>query len=305
MILITGLVLLTGIYMLLGGDSLRFLAPLLRGSVGVRYLIFSVWGLLFSLEMFSGGRRLVDGLATLAMVGALAGVLLLVSPDSRVATSFLASFLLASAALAIGPKALQFTRFNFQSWSSGLGLAMIAACFLVGVGTLVHVQVLDKLHAIQGENNYDLGRWDVVSEYDQELDRWLKANADPNEMILPAFLSQPQEIQAKTGQPVLMDLGTLYTLSYNPSLAPQVKILMGDLYGIDYANSDQVAMIGGSSYFEIAAETWNERTLQKWQALGHKYGFRLVVAPAGSTLDLPVALSNPAWTLHAIPSSTE
>ena len=182
---------------------------------------------------------------------------------------------------------------------------MIAACVLVGVGTLVHVQVLDKLHAIQGENNYDLGRWDVVSEYDQELDRWLKANADPNEMILPAFFSQPKEIQAKTRQPVLMELGTLYTLSYNPSLAPQVKILMGDLYGIDYANSDQVAMIGGSSYFEIAAETWNERTLQKWQALGHKYGFRLVVAPAGSTLDLPGALSNPAWTLHAIPSSTE
>ena len=145
----------------------------------------------------------------------------------------------------------------------------------------------------------------MVSQFDHDLSQWLTENAEPNEMILPAIYPR-SELQVKTGHPVLVDFKTLHLMTYMPNLAERIGFLTRDLFGVDFSDRDQLSRIAdddGHFYKRNPEwlEAWKKRNTEEWQMLGRKYGFRLVVSPTKSDLDLPAALEGSLWTLYVIP----
>jgi hypothetical protein len=94
-------------------------------------------------------------------------------------------------------------------------------------------------------------------------------------------------------------------MTYMPNLAPVIGALARDLYGVDYADHARLAeMCSGRLLTEWCPEWldgWKRRTRAEWQAIGRKYDFDLVIAPANLKLDLPSALEGERWTLYEIP----
>jgi hypothetical protein len=94
------------------------------------------------------------------------------------------------------------------------------------------------------------------------------------------------------------------------SLAPPVNLIVRDLYGIDYTNGDQIRRIVNADGMlrptsSVWLDAWKNRSEADWQQLGQKYGFRLVIAPKSTPLDLPAALRGPVWTLHVVPDGAQ
>ena len=145
-----------------------------------------------------------------------------------------------------------------------------------------------------------------TAQFDRELSRWLAAHSRPGEMILPAIMPQTK-LQPRTGHPVLMEAESLYLMSYMPSLAPAIGAMTRDLYGVDYADRDQIEHISRNGRLGLSfpcwSEAWKNRKRHEWQALGRKYGFRLALAPSEAPLDLPVVLPGPFWSLYEIPEN--
>lgn len=98
---------------------------------------------------------------------------------------------------------------------------------------------------------------------------------------------------------------SLWLMSYMPDLSSVIGIMMRDLYGVDYADLDQLKRQarGGqlSFYAPIWHKIWRERKRGEWQALGRKYGFRLALAPNEAPLDLPIVLPGLYWSPYEIP----
>lgn len=94
-------------------------------------------------------------------------------------------------------------------------------------------------------------------------------------------------------------------MTYMPRLAPAIGMMARDLYGIDYSDWNQLQRVWHDGRIRpefpewIAA--WEPRGRAEWQSLRQKYGFRLVLSPTTTPLDLPVALPGPLWTLYIIP----
>jgi hypothetical protein len=152
--------------------------------------------------------------------------------------------------------------------------------------------------------NRAVERWDTIKPFDVQLSAWLKSNASPNEFMLGPIFPRPQ-IQSKTGHPVLMEMETLYLMSYMPNLSSSIGTMAKDLYGVDFTDPDQMARVQAdpgplveSTYW---ASQWRTRSREQWQALGKTYKFRLVLAVSGVPLDLPVALPGEEYTLYLIP----
>ena len=152
-----------------------------------------------------------------------------------------------------------------------------------------------------GIRNFDV--FYQVTPFDRELNRWLASHAAAGESILPAMFP-PSQLQSKTAHPVVMEIETLYLMTYMPKLAPVIGSMARDLYGVDYADQARLSrlLVNGrlptDSPQWVAA--WRRRTREEWQALGQKYGFRLVLSPAHAPLALPVALQGPVWSLYVI-----
>jgi hypothetical protein len=147
-------------------------------------------------------------------------------------------------------------------------------------------------------------RWDRVWSYDREMNQWLAANTEPDEMILPV-MSPRSEIPAKTGHPVLIEPPTLYLMSYMPDRAGVVGRMVDDLYGVRYGDSAWVARTAPSGRLstsdDVWMEAWRERTRAEWQEVGTRYDFRLVLAPTGTPLDLPLGFVGSMWSIYVIP----
>jgi hypothetical protein len=146
----------------------------------------------------------------------------------------------------------------------------------------------------------------MISQYDRELSQWLAAHARPGEMILPAITPQTK-LQPRTGHPVLMEAESLYLMSYMPSLAPTIGTMARDLYGVDYADRDQIERVSRNGRLGFSSpfwhDAWKNRKRRDWQALGRKYGFRLTLSPNETPLDLPVVLPGTFWSLYEIPEN--
>lgn len=150
--------------------------------------------------------------------------------------------------------------------------------------------------------------WDRISEDDQTIHRWLTENAAADEPVLAAIYPRV-ELQAKTRQPVLLELETLFLMTYIPALAPRIGTMVHDLYGVDYEHADRVASLcpGGlvRPWCHVWSDAWRTRTREQWIELARKYDFRLVVAPAEFGVDLPMRLKTARGNLYEIPRVLE
>jgi hypothetical protein len=157
-------------------------------------------------------------------------------------------------------------------------------------------------------NGWDAGS-DRMSPWDARLAAWLAANATPGEPLLTPVWP-PTALQAKTGHPVLIDSLTLLTMTYMPPLAPPIGTMVRELFGIDYADAAQMRRIVDAEGFLRPANpawlaAWTARDCPEWVSLGARYGVRLVLSPHAAALHLPPRLASDAWTLYAIPTTSD
>lgn len=147
-------------------------------------------------------------------------------------------------------------------------------------------------------------RWDKPSPSDLAVKAWLRENAEPDELLLVPMMPR-FEGQAKTGHPVILEMETLWIMAYMSSLAPRIGVLVRDLYGVDYADPARIRELTregdlGPTH-PVWKRAWRERTREEWQALGRKYGFRLILTTKKSApLDLPVAMTHGPWAVHVV-----
>jgi hypothetical protein len=114
----------------------------------------------------------------------------------------------------------------------------------------------------------------------------------------------PSELQAKTAHPVLMEIETLYLMTYMPSLAPVLGSMSRDLYGIDYTSPALLGQAAPDGRLQVDSPAWlaawRVRSREDWRSLGRKYSFRLVLSPTKTPLALTAVLPGPLWTLYRI-----
>lgn len=283
--------------------------------------LYVMWGLLLAMDFYAyrkqPRRRWMSPVAILAIGGvtlAIGGATRLGAGWIPLTRVFLVSFLVSC--LALGLSALKWRRGEGRQegeqkessetrqpaalhWLLKIGwgqVALLCACLVSSLAALPR--------SSQNEVFTNMPRWDMVSQYDRELSQWLVTHARPNEMILPAIMPQTK-LQPRINHPVLMELESLYLMTYMPSLSPKIGTMTRDLYGVDYADRDRINRIsqGGrlSLFSPVWREVWKTRKRDEWRELGRKYDFRLVLAPADTPLDLPVALPGPHWSLYEIP----
>jgi hypothetical protein len=139
--------------------------------------------------------------------------------------------------------------------------------------------------------------------FDRELCAWLDEHARPDEMLLPPLLPRTQ-LQAKSSHPVLLELGTLWLMPYFPELSSVIGRMTAELYGVDYsdrAGLEELAEDGYlGQYAPVWRRAWTQRSTAQWTALGQRWGFRLVVAPADWPLALEPALVADGWALYSL-----
>lgn len=143
----------------------------------------------------------------------------------------------------------------------------------------------------------------LVQAFDRDLDQWLEQNATADELLLPPLLPRTQ-LQAKTGHPVLLELGTLWLMPYFPELSAVIGRLVADLYGVDYADRDELSRLAPEGFLgqhaPVWRRTWERRDRLEWRVLGARYDLRLVLAPADWELDLEPELVGGEWVLYSI-----
>jgi hypothetical protein len=143
----------------------------------------------------------------------------------------------------------------------------------------------------------------TLQPYDRKLKAWLFSYAAPADALLSP-LGPPAELQAKTGHPVVMELETLYLMTYMPRLAGVIGAMARDLYGVDYASEDRFrhVTVGGRIVpgSQPLANVWKSRTSDEWRLLGRKYSFRWVLSSTGVPLHLTAVLPGPEWTLYSV-----
>ncbi len=261
-----------------------------------RNLLFLTWGLAIAFTISAARTRQTKLLVPVA-AGALIGMTLASFIHYTYVAVYFAGTCLAVIAL------IELRRF-LPGW---IRLVRLEA-YLVVRGLLLLGLLIASIAALPDRMRDEVDpakpRWDVVNEDDHRLRRWLETNAKADELIATAYYHWRAETQAKTGYPVLIELETLHLMSYMPSLAPVVGSLVRDIYGIDYQNSAALRRYCPNRrlnvWCPIWREIWAERSRDEWVDLSRKYDFRLVLAPTGTSLDLPRVLQGPVWTLYLI-----
>ena len=142
-----------------------------------------------------------------------------------------------------------------------------------------------------------------LQPYDHQLIAWLAAHASPDEPILVPT-GPASELQSKTGRPVMMELETLYLMTYRPDLAPVIGSMARDFYGIDYTDPSRLAPLLQRGRFSPGSSrvtaAWQSKTVEEWRRLSQKYNFRLVLSLTAVPLPLSPVLPGPRWTLYSI-----
>jgi hypothetical protein len=267
------------------------IAGVLRAPVDVySHFVVFLWGALLGV-VWCGAERTQRRLAVAGVV-ALGGSLLLlrVLQDDGGAVAFALGLGLA-VAWTLGVSAL--LRGPAEWIRPALAAACVAAAFVSVRGP--HVA-----------NGWDQGS-ERTSPEEARLAAWLATNAQPDELLL-APLWPPALLQPKTGHPVLLDGVTLLTMTYMPPLAAPLGVMVRDLFGIDYAHPETLRplLAADGTLRPTSAEwlaAWRARDCAAWVALRARYGVRLVLAPVGEPMRLPVLLGGERWTVHEIPAT--
>ncbi len=270
----------------------------------IDYLLFITWGLFLGLDLLVHWQDRAHRLLSVLAVLALGGVLVLLFHSTRQGVILLLTFLL-SVGLVLLVDKLRWSRILLgQDRERQMSMILLGACVFAGIAGLVQYKVWDAWMSSYDHSGNRVPRWDVVSQSDRELIDWFAANTQPDEIVLPS-LAPRIYLQAKTGHPVLFEQETLWLMTYMPSVASTVGTMTRDLFGIDYANPEQLKRLSADDSLppDVPAwsAAWQTRTLGEWETLGKKYGFRLVLSSTPFPLNLPVAYHSSLWTVYRIP----
>jgi hypothetical protein len=267
---------------LIGAAALSLIDP----AIVTRNLLFALWGAFFALELRSVWPRAKDVAPLLVAMLLVAGSLTVFIKSSRVVVYFLVIF----------------TVFAGGAWLLNRLRPGEPAVFARG-WLLPAASVLAAVVALPGQHaDPDISSRRFTT-FDSQLVAWLDQHRGPNAPILPP-VSPWTYLQPKTGHPALFQWETLYLMAYMPNLAPVIGALARDFYGVDYADHARLTRMCGGWLQQRCPEwldAWRGRTRAEWQAIGRKYDFDLVIAPADLKLDLPSALEGERWTLYEIP----
>jgi hypothetical protein len=245
-------------------------------------LIFAAWGLALGMSVcafWSDTKRCVTIIAGSIVVGVTLS--LVTSPYKMIITTVFAAALIGSVIL------LQVLR-------------RLAPSMNFATAALFGAAVLTTALSIPGPKLVDEQSWGKISSYEKGLGWWLASHSSPDEMVLPPVVPRT-ELQAKVNRPVLMELETLYLMTYMPSLAAPIGMMAKDLYGIDFTDPDQLVEVFSSRNLsqKTLDRIWIERTQEEWRSIGRKYKFRFVLSR--NPLHLSAVFPGPTWTLYCIP----
>lgn len=129
-----------------------------------------------------------------------------------------------------------------------------------------------------------------LSSFDEQVARYLGERGERGAVLL----AHPSEflLQARVGNPVLVETQTASLMSYLPELGPWIQQTYLDLYGIRFDERPP---------HDVDArwrELWAARSAQEWAALARKYDIGYVIAPASVALDLEPAVKGETATLY-------
>lgn len=261
-----------------------------------RNFLFLIWGIFFGFEFFAGFRDSIHRVVTILAFTIIGGMLSLFLDTTYVALYFV---LLTFATWAT----LQLSRILAKTLNAREYIVKIIEILLVIGLSLSAAVALPDRDRFRLEPGYI--RWDMLSDYDQKLKEWLKVNASRDELILAYIGPLPRtEAQAKLTQPVLLELKTLWIMSYKPDMSAVIGMMVRDLYGVDYSKPEKLKALFKSEKVSVWSpvwkKIWKDRTRNEWLALGKRYNFRLVISLTSVPLNLPAKLKGPRWTLYTI-----
>ncbi len=250
-------------------------------------LYYLVFALVFAIPVAdSRGGKFTRVAAVLAVL-MLAAAFWMVNAEAGPAIRLLAAWLVFLGVLRLPRPALLSGRFPVRKL---LPISLL----------LVALASVSATPLLQEDKGYTRG--EMMSAFDRELADWLSENARAGELLLPNILPV-SHFMAKTGHPILFDLGTRDTVRYMPELAPAIGMMVRDLYGVDYTDTAWLEANSPPDRVDLRplADSWDGRSLGEWQRLGKKYNFRLVITTRTRALDLPVMLEGDKWILYGIP----
>ncbi|RIL04500.1 MAG: hypothetical protein DCC71_13835 [Proteobacteria bacterium] len=112
--------------------------------------------------------------------------------------------------------------------------------------------------------------------------------------------------QLRTRRPLLLDPNAIDMLPYAPAGGPLLARIVTDVYGKDFFAVPRSARRLTAVDPRIARPVWEARTADAWRALGARYGFRDVLAPADWRIDLPLVARSERLALYALgPSGSQ
>ena len=184
-----------------------------------------------------------------------------------------------AACVALGAAAAAAMRPDSERVPSAISKPLIAGVCVVSFAALLWQQYHTRQHLPK-------------TEFDREIASVLADRGEEEAMLLAG----PHELllQARTGHPVLVDSATASLMSYMPGMAPEIQKMYGDLYGIRFAAPRD-------DHQPSWDRVWALRDRDEWRALSLEYGFRYIVAPPGTELDLPRIVRDERGSLYVLP----
>ncbi len=240
-------------------------------------LLFVILGAAFATHAYLSGKGLARWKALLALgIVAVPSAFLYFARGEKGIVYLCFGLLLATAVFYA-------LRVNLPRWS------LVASVLLAVVPSLaVPLKQLDGQH---------------ITPYDHQLSAWLTEHAAPDEPIITP-MGPLSEFQLKTGHPVMMEVETLYLMTYMPALAPVIGDMARDLYGVDYSDPSQLARVTTNGRIFLGStpvsKAWQSKTAEDWKHAGQKYNFRLVLSLNIVPIPLKPVLPGPRWTLYVI-----
>ena len=108
--------------------------------------------------------------------------------------------------------------------------------------------------------------------------------------------------QLKGRRPVLIEVGGLDSLPYGIEGAPQVALLLKEVYGIDFFDPPVAARHQGAlpNLPQVKA-LWESRSSAEWKRLAHRFGFSDILVRGDWELQLPVKARSSYMLLYQVP----
>jgi hypothetical protein len=108
-------------------------------------------------------------------------------------------------------------------------------------------------------------------------------------------------IQLKTRRPVLLDGGGLDGVMYSLDAGPEMRRILGEVYGVDLLDPPDEARGAGRIPPLATQKIWEAYSTEKWRELSRKFHITQVLTYPDWSLNLPLAAQSRRYLLYQIP----